>query len=260
MCGRFASFRQAQDIADTFAIEEVAPDIALLAPSWNIAPTTTVRIVAERADPGTGEVRRALGAARWGLVPSWAKDPSIGNRMINARAETIADKPAFKKALAVRRCIVVADGYYEWQAAADGYLKRPAAADGHLERPAAAAGRAAKQPFFIRPKDGSLLALAGLYEFWRDRASAADGSWLVTTTIITTAARGELAAIHDRRAAGLGPDDWDAWLDPAVGAEEAARLLSGGGPVMIAQAVSSVVNRVGTDGPELIEPIPGVGR
>src|SRR5450759_5553255 len=103
MCGRYASFRQAQDIADTFAIEEVAPDLALLAPSWNIAPTTTVRIVTERADAETGEVRRALRAARWGLVPSWAKDPSIGNRMINARAETIAEKPAFKKALAARR-------------------------------------------------------------------------------------------------------------------------------------------------------------
>ena len=238
MCGRFASFRQAQDIADAFVIEEVAPDVALLAPSWNIAPTTTVRIVAERADPETGEVRRALRAARWGLVPSWAKDPSIGNRMINARAETVAAKPAYKKALAARRCLVVADGYYEWQAAA--------------------AGRAAKQPFFIRPKDGSLLALAGLYEFWRDRASAADGPWLVTTTIITTAASGELAAIHDRRPVGLGPDAWDPWLDPTVGAEEAARLLSGNGPAMIAAAVSSTVNRVGADGPELIEPIAGV--
>jgi len=237
MCGRYASFRQAQDIADTFGIEEVAPDLALLAPSWNIAPMTTVRIVTERADAETGEVRRALRAARWGLVPSWAKDPSIGNRMINARAETIAEKPAYKKALAARRCLVIADGYYEWQAATTG--------------------RPAKQPFFIRPADGSLLAIAGLYEFWRDRASTADAPWLVTTTIITTAASGALAKIHDRRPVGLAPEEWDPWLDPAVGVDEAARLLSGEGPEMIAEPVSTAVNRAGIGGPELIAPIPG---
>jgi len=237
MCGRYASFRQAQDIADTFAIEEVAPDLALFAPSWNIAPTTTVRIVTERADAETGEVRRALRAARWGLVPPWAKDPSIGNRMINARAETIAEKPAYKKALAARRCLVIADGYYEWQAAT--------------------VGRAAKQPFFIRPADGSLLAMAGLYEFWRDRASTAAAPWLVTTTIITTAASGALAKIHDRRPVGLVPEEWDPWLDPAVGADEAARLLSGEGPEMIAEPVSTAVNRAGIGGPELIAPIAG---
>lgn len=247
MCGRYASFRQAQDIADTFAIEEVAPDVALLAPSWNIAPTTTVRIVTERADAETGEVRRALRAARWGLVPSWAKDPSIANRMINARAETIAEKPAFKKALAARRCLVIADGYYEWQAATAGR----AATVGRT----ATAGRAAKQPFYIRPADGSLLAMAGLYEFWRDRASAADAPWVVTTTIITTAASGALAEIHDRRPVGLASEEWDPWLDPAVGADEAARLLSGEGPAMIAEPVSTAVNRVGIDGPELIAAI-----
>jgi len=237
MCGRYASFRQAQDIADTFGIEEVAPDVALLAPSWNIAPTTTVRIVTERADAETGEVRRALRAARWGLVPPWAKDPSIGDRMINARAETIAEKPAYKKALAARRCLVIADGYYEWQAAT-------------TDRPA-------KQPFFIRPADGSLLAIAGLYEFWRDRASTAAAPWLVTTTIITTAASGALAKIHDRRPVGLVPEEWDPWLDPAVGADEAARLLSGEGPEMIAEPVSTAVNRAGIGGPELIAPIAG---
>jgi putative SOS response-associated peptidase YedK len=237
MCGRFASFRQAQDIADTFAIEEVAPDVALLAPSWNIAPMTTVRTVTERADPVTGEVGRALRTARWGLVPPWAKDPSIGNRMINARAETIAEKPAYKKALAARRCLVIADGYYEWQAAT-------------TDRPA-------RQPFFIRPADGSLLAMAGLYEFWRDRASAAEAPWVVTTTIITTAASGALAEIHDRRPVGLASDEWDPWLDPAVGADEAARLLSGEGPTMIAEPVSTAVNRVGIDGPELIAAIAG---
>ena len=239
MCGRYASFRQAQDIADTFAIEEVAPDVAVLPPSWNIAPTTMVRIVAERADPVTGEVGRALRAARWGLVPPWAKDPSIGNRMINARAETIAEKPAYQRALAARRCVVVADGYYEWQAPAPG------------------AG-AVKQPFFIHPADGSLFAMAGLYEFWRDRASAADAPWLVTTTIITTAASGALAEIHDRRPVGLPPEVWDVWLDPAVGVDEAVPLLADAGPAMVAEPVSTAVNRVGMNGPELIERIAGV--
>src|SRR5450756_785956 len=156
MCGRYASFRQAQDIADTFAIEEVAPDLALLAPSWNIAPTTTVRIVTERANAETGEVRRALRTARWGLVPSWAKDPSIGNRLINARVESLLDKPAFKRPFALRRALLPADGYYEWQAAVPGALTR------------------AKQPYYHHPADGGPLALAGLYEFWKDPTKADD--------------------------------------------------------------------------------------
>ena len=112
--------------------------------------------------------------------------------------------------------------------------------------------------FFIHPADGSLFAMAGLYEFWRDQASAAAAPWLVTTTIITTAASGALAEIHDRRPVGLLPEVWDVWLDPAVGVDEAVPLLADAGPAMVAEPVSTAVNRVGMNGPELIERIAGV--
>src|SRR5665811_2322096 len=115
MCGRYASFREAQDLADAFAVAptDVAEDALLLPPSWNLAPTDPVRIVVEREQDD--QVRRSLRVARWGLVPGWAKDPSVGSRMINARVETLTTKPAFRKAAASRRCLVPAEGYFEWQ-------------------------------------------------------------------------------------------------------------------------------------------------
>src|SRR4051795_8781068 len=134
MCGRNASFREDQALADEFAIATVADDVRLLGPSWNVAPTDGVRMVVERADKETGEITRQLRVARWGLVPSWAKDISVGNRMINARVESLTDKPAFRTAARTRRCLVPADGWYEW-------AKR-------LDSPT-------KQPYFVTPEDGS---------------------------------------------------------------------------------------------------------
>ena len=158
MCGRYASFRSAQDVADDVAIAELADDARLLPPSWNVAPTDEVRIVVERpttvetaggaARPGTGEITRSLRLARWGLVPSWSKDPSGGARMINARRETLLDKPAFAKPLAVRRCLVAADGYYEWKK-----LPLPAGATENAKPP--------KQPYWIH-RDGEPVFFAGL--------------------------------------------------------------------------------------------------
>lgn len=246
MCGRYASFRDAQDLADAFAVspEEIAEDARELPPSWNVAPTDPVRVVVERERDGTP--RRSLRVARWGLVPGWAKDPSIGSRMINARVETLATKPAFRRALVTRRCLVPAEGYFEWQRA-------PAGAHG---------GRASKQPFWIHPPDGAPVAFAGLFEFWRDASRPDDDPqrWLVTTTVVTGGTPTDdpvLGAIHDRSPVILDPTRWDAWLDPRTDDPEAALdLLRGRPPALVATPVSTEVNRVGTQGPRLIEPVP----
>ncbi|KGM12839.1 hypothetical protein N869_01605, partial [Cellulomonas bogoriensis 69B4 = DSM 16987] len=191
MCGRFASFRDAQELVDLFEVgpDGVPDEVTAITPSWNVAPTDPVRIVVERHPrDGQGPAERSLRAARWGLVPSWAKERSIGSRMINARSETVADKPAFRAALRARRCLVPAEGWYEWH------------------RPGAAA-RGPKHPYWIHPEDGGPLALAGLFEFWRDPARADDdpGRWLVTTTVVTADASADpvLGPVHARRPVAL---------------------------------------------------------
>ncbi|GIG30274.1 SOS response-associated peptidase [Cellulomonas marina] len=241
MCGRYASFREDQQLADEFAVAVVADDVRLLPPSWDVAPTDGVRMVVERADRGTGEVTRQLRPARWGLVPSWAKDPSVGSRMINARVETLLTKPAFAKPFAVRRALLPADGYYEWQ-----------------KPPQGAPRGARKQPWYIHPEDGAVLALAGLYEFWRDPSRADDDPdrWLVSATVITRPATEALAAVHDRQPLALAPDRWAAWLDPAVGADEARELLEVEPPALVATPVSTRVNAVANNGPDLVEEVP----
>ena len=240
MCGRYASFREAQDLADAFAAPDVADDARLLPPSWNVAPTDPVRIVVEREGERDDDVQRSLRVARWGLVLGWAKDPSVGSRMINARVETLAIKPAFRKALLTRRCIVPAEGYYEWQ---------------EVER----GGKPAKQPFWIHAADGSPLAFAGLYEFWRDPDRADDDPlrWLVTMTIVTGGAGTEdpaLGPIHDRRPVVLDPAGWDAWLDPLTrDADAVLPLLDARSPRLVPTPVSPAVGSVRNNGPELIE-------
>jgi putative SOS response-associated peptidase YedK len=250
MCGRYASFREAQDLADAFAIDAalVEPGARELAPSWNVAPTQDVRIVVERRPKGEpdGPVERSLRLARWGLVPSWSKDPSVGNRMINARVESLADKSAFAKPFAARRCLVPADGYYEW--------KKLEPAPG-----ASPSGRARtpKQPYYITPADDDVAALAGLYEFWRDPSRAADDPrrWLVSTTIVTMPASNDLATIHDRMPLVLPRSAWGAWLDPAIGADGASALLGTAPELMRFREVSSLVSNVNNDSPTLLDPV-----
>lgn len=234
MCGRFASFREAQDLADEFAIARVAEDARVLAPSWNVAPTDPVRIVVER--PGPSGAERSLRVARWGLVPSWSRDSRGGARMINARSESLDDRRAFAGPLGSRRCLVVADGYYEWRAPRGG-------------------GRGPKQPYFIT--GDATLALAGLFDFWRDPGRDPDDPdrWLVTTTIVTTRARHGLERIHDRMPVALDPASWDRWLAPGVGAREAMDLLTGRTAPMSPVAVSRAVGSVARNGPGLIEPV-----
>jgi putative SOS response-associated peptidase YedK len=179
---------------------------------------------------------------RWGLVPSWAKDPSVGARMINARMETVHEKPAFRTAFAKRRCLLPADGYYEWVTAA-----------GPL------AGKTHKQPYFIAPADGSVMAMAGLYEYWRDRSVADDdapGAWLTTCTVITTDATDAAGRIHPRMPLTLPPDAYDSWLDPRHHDTEQLRSLlqlPAHGEVEV-RAVSTAVNSVRNNGPELLGP------
>ncbi|MCL2463974.1 MAG: SOS response-associated peptidase [Micrococcales bacterium] len=234
MCGRYASFREDRQLADEFDIEVVGDEVAALGPSWNVAPTSPVRIVVAR--PAAGGTVRHLRVARWGLVPSWAADPSIGTRLINARAETLSESRAFAPAFAARRALLPADGYFEWQRLPG---RRPA-----------------KQPYYLHAADDVPLALAGMYEFWRDRTKPDDDPtrWLVTAVIVTRPAADEFAHIHDRQPLMLTPDLWSAWLDPAVRADGAAPLLQAGGPALVATPVSDAVNAVRNNGPRLIAP------
>ena len=175
MCGRYASSRRPEDLVEEFEVEESRIP-APLEPDYNVAPTTEVYAVVARPPDKEKELppQRQLRVLRWGLVPSWAKDPAIGNRMINARMETVAEKPAFRRAFASRRCLLPADGYFEW----------------YPTEELTKAGKPRKQPFFIRPRDGGVLAMAGLYEIWRDPTKADDDPerfrW--TCTVLTTEA------------------------------------------------------------------------
>jgi putative SOS response-associated peptidase YedK len=255
MCGRYATARNPDDLVEEFGIERVAVE-EKLAPNYNVAPTDDVYAVVERLDKEHREAppQRQLRVVRWGLVPSWAKDPKIGSRLINARAETLAEKPAFRKAFATRRCLLPADGYYEWylEGASDG-------ASSATDSPKK--GGPKKQPFFIHNRGGGIVPMAGLYEFWRD-PNAPEGAdpWLWSCTVITTEAVDDLGRIHDRMPMVVEPENWDRWLDPRLDdAEQLKQLLVPAAPGRLeAYAVSTQVNDVRNNGPELIEPIEGV--
>jgi putative SOS response-associated peptidase YedK len=244
MCGRYASSRSTDDLVDAFEIDRV-DDSTSLEPDFNVAPTKDVYVVVTRAPGESAEPVRRLRTARWGLVPFWAKDPAIGNRMINARVETIAEKPAFRRAFQARRALIPADGYYEWYQTSQ------------LTR----AGKPVKQPFFIHPPDGSGLAMAGLYEIWRDKSVTdpdAPGAFLWTVTIITTSAEDALGRIHDRMPMLVEPERYAEWLDPTIDDPEQLRdLLVPAAPGRLeAYPVSKEVNRVANNGPQLVEPLP----
>jgi putative SOS response-associated peptidase YedK len=194
-----------------------------------VAPTNDVYAVLE--DGGT----RHLDAFRWGLIPSWAKDPKIGSRMINARAETLAEKNAYKAAFRKRRCLVPADGFYEWKAVP---------------------GQKRKQPYFIHRADGEPVAFAGLWEVWR--GPERDQEPLRTATIITTEANETMAPVHDRMPVILPASAWGLWLDRENDdLETLGRLLVPAPPTLLTlRPVSTEVNSVRNKGPELIEPVP----
>jgi putative SOS response-associated peptidase YedK len=221
MCGRYFQQRPPAEIAAYFQAVNPTPN---LAPNWNRAPTQDGLVL--RRHPETGA--RHLDALRWGLVPRWAKDLAIGSRMINARAESVAEKPAFREAFAKRRCFVTADGFYEWRTEGK-----------------------AKQPFAIAMADGAPMALAGLWEGWR----GPDGEALRTFTIVTGEANTKLAAMHQRMPVILPREAWPAWLgEEEANAAELHDLLRPCPPEWLAAwPVSTRVNKVAENGPGLLE-------
>ena len=246
MCGRYASSRKPEDLVEEFEIDKV--EVAeTLAPDYNVAPTKQVYAVLERpAAPREqaekdGRRERQLRTLKWGLVPFWAKDPAIGNKMINARMETVHEKPAFRRPVASRRCLLPADGYFEWYATEQKTK----------------AGKPLKQPFFIHPADGSVMAMAGLYEIWKDPTREDDDpqrfSW--TCTVLTTTAEDAVGHIHDRMPLLVEQERYAAWLDPTVSdADDLKRLLVPAAPGRLeAYPVSTLVNNVRNNGPELLD-------
>ncbi len=227
MCGRFVSASPPDEIAGYFGAESSSE--AVLEPNYNVAPTSDVYVVYD-----SGETRR-LDAFHWGLVPFWAKSPSAGNRMVNARAEGLAQKNAYRNAFRRHRCLIPADGFYEWQAQE---------------------GRKKKQPYYVHRRDGEPLAFAGLWEEWRGPDD--DGSRsLRSCTIITTSANETMEPIHDRMPVVLPPSAWDRWLDPGNhDTTSLGNLLVPAPPHLLTlHPVGTEVGNVRNEGPQLIEPV-----
>jgi putative SOS response-associated peptidase YedK len=232
MCGRYANARHDSDLLKDFQVASIV-DEPEPPPSWNVTPTQEARVVLERLHDDLPD--RQLRTLKWGLVPSWAKDLRIGSKLINARSETITEKPAFKRAASKRRCIIPADGYFEWMTVEDG-SKKPA-----------------KIPMYLHG-DG-VLGFAGLYEI---RPDVEDPErWLWTYTILTCTTQDALGHIHDRSPVIVPPDRLDDWLDPATTDLDQVRELVASIPPPVLQTyeVSTAVNSPKNNGPELVEPV-----
>lgn len=228
MCGRYAASQRAEDIAELFGIRPEGV-VDRPEPSYNVAPTDPVPAVLSRPGDDHRGAGRELRLLHWGLVPWWSPDARGAARRINARVETVAARPAFRAALAARRCLLPADGYYEWTTRADG----------------------GRQPFFLHPVDPGPIALAGLYERWRNSA----GTTVWSCTILTTAASGPLEYLHNRMPMVVAPSNWDAWLDPGlVDCTEALALPSSPAPLLTAHRVDQRVGNVRQSGSGLIAP------
>jgi putative SOS response-associated peptidase YedK len=219
MCGRYTLRTPVDSLVERLKIDEYPSSIL---PSYNIAPTQEVAAVVEEDE------ERKLELFRWGLIPSWAKDPEIGSRMINARGETVSEKPSFRKAFKARRCLILADGFYEWQKIDNG-----------------------KQPYHVRMKGESPFAFAGLWEIWNG-----DGDEVRTCAIITTEANDLMSEIHHRMPVILHPEDYEMWLDPSFEEKEPLSALLKPYPdeAMEAYPVSRRVNSPTNDEPGCIEP------
>ncbi|MWV31672.1 SOS response-associated peptidase [Rathayibacter iranicus] len=236
MCGRFVLAQTTADLVALFDIDE--PDADLPEPSWNIAPTQRIAVVAESmkgVEEGSPP-RRRLAGARWGLVPRAAADPSAGPPLINARIESIAEKPSFRESYAARRAIIPASGWYEWQVGADG----------------------TRSPFFVSPQENALVLFAGLYEWWR--SSRPGAPWLLSATILTRPSAGALAGVHERMPVLMQPELIEEWLDPVTpGGGELLRTMAEGAAELAdnltVQRVGSAIGSVSAAGPDLIRPV-----
>ena len=223
MCGRFTLFEADKVLSKEFGVSGVPP----LSPRYNIAPSQPIAAV---RTPHTG-IGRELALLRWGLIPSWSKDPAIGNRLINARAETVREKPSFRNAFRRHRCLIPTNGFYEWQRQERG-----------------------KQPYFVRMRDGRVFAFAGLWDRWE----SSDKDVIETCTILTTAANTVLAPIHDRMPVILPQAEYARWLDPALKDPDSLSPLLVPFPPeeMLAIPVSPRVNAPSTDDEKCIVPLP----
>lgn len=230
MCGRYVVAYDPETLVAGFSLTRVQP----FPPRWNIAPTSLVPVVRE-----TKEGERVAELMRWGLVPNWARDETLGAKLNNARSEGMADKPSFRQAVRRRRCLLPASGFYEWQPRTG------------------ADGKPFKQPWYISPTDGGLFAMAGLFEAWRPKDADATTPWLLTCCVITTAANALMAPIHDRMPVMVPREHWAAWLardqqDPEALAPLMQGLPAGG---MQAWPVARAVGRASEDGPQLTAPL-----
>jgi putative SOS response-associated peptidase YedK len=226
MCGRFTLHIPVSRVTEHFGLES-CPDFA---PRYNIAPTSDVLVVRHR--PEVGRVGQLV---RWGLVPSWAKDPSIGAKMNNARGETVDTKPSFRTSFQKHRCLIPANGFYEWKPVSEG-------------------GKVRRQPYYIRPtEENGLFAFAGLLARWRSEA----GDDLITCCIITTGPNAVMEPIHERMPVILEPGAWEAWLKAENTSADALKALLVPAPAdgMTAYRVNAVVNRASAEGEELITPM-----
>ena len=223
MCGRFALFHSAEAIAEAFRVEPID-----LPPRYNIAPSQPVAAIVQLHN----EPKRKLHWLRWGLIPSWAKDPAIGYKLINARAETASEKPSFRSAFKHRRCLIPSDGFYEWQ---------------RLE-----GSKSKKQPYYFSLTDNTPFAFAGLWERWESK----EGDIVETCTILTTDANDLVSPIHDRMPAILSPEDYNLWLDPNFTRSDSLQAMLKPYPAeaMKVYPVSSTVNSPKNDSPECNRP------
>lgn len=225
MCGRYVMTMDPAQLVEEFDLAHVTETV--LEPDYNVAPTKSVYIIVTKEDG------RELDVARWGLVPSWASNANVGSRMINARVETVASKPSFRSSYRKRRCLVPANGYYEWYT--------PEA-------------KGSKQPFYIHRTDDHPLAMAGLYSWWR---GSTDEDWLLTCTLLTGEATGALRRIHDRTPMVVPPEHWTAWLGEESTAEPADLLQPVSSASVTTTPIATLVNNVRNNGPQLLEPMAG---
>jgi len=235
MCGRFVSSSSPEKIAEYFGATVNAES---LGENFNVAPTNDIYGVVAGLD---GEP--VLRVFHWGLIPVWAKEAKVGQKMINARSETVAEKPAYKGVFKKTRCIIPMDGFYEW-------------APGLPDGPVTKAGKPMKRPMFIHRLDGEPLAVAGLWTAWRDKEAGPDAPWLHSATVLTTSANGTMTPVHDRMPVILPASKWAEWLDPAnTDVAELGRLLvPAPDSLLTMHQVSTEVNNVRNKGAELIDP------
>ena len=222
MCGRFGLTRPEKLELERFGITEHPPQV----PRFNIPPSSDILVVRERKGVTEAEM------IRWGLVPSWAKDPSIGNRMANVRSDTALEKSSFRSAMQKRRCLIPADVFYEWQ-----------------DVP----GQKRRKPYAVALNGGEIFALGGLWEAWRPKEG---GDWVITCAILTTEPNEILAPIHERMPVMIQPDDYEGWLSPSTGMEEVRRLVSPySANEMRTWEISLLVNDPKTDDARVIAPV-----